>query len=170
MQPMADSYVADVPVAGEEVSVIFALHKCLVESFSAIRGSTLSLREVLTLLCAQAKWYALVANAEFMLHDVQNEAFAEQLRERVRLFGEKDRKLDFFLVCEPRWLDEKFPQEAKRVGRPCVALVSTDKIWITYITPLIPPVICCSRHLILCCCSACHSGQPHGLEAIALQL
>ena len=80
----------------------------------------------------QAKWYTLVANAEFMLHDVQNEAFAEQLRERVRLFGEKNRKLDFFLVSEPRWLDEKFPQEAKRVGRPCVALVSTDKIWITY--------------------------------------
>lgn len=50
----------------------------------------------------QAKWYTLVANAEFMLHDVQNEAFAEQLRERVRLFGEKNRKLDFFLVSEPR--------------------------------------------------------------------
>ena len=79
----------------------------------------------------QAKWYALVANAKFMLHDVQNEAFAEQLRERVRLFGEKDRKLDFFLVSEPKWLEEKFPQEAKQVGRPCVALVSTDKIWIT---------------------------------------
>ena len=81
--------------------------------------------------CLQANWYALVANAEFMLHDVQNEAFAEQLRERVRLFGEKDRKQDFFLVCEPAWLDAQFSQEAKRVGRPCVALVSTDKIWIT---------------------------------------
>ncbi|CAK0760523.1 hypothetical protein CVIRNUC_002778 [Coccomyxa viridis] len=80
----------------------------------------------------QAKWYVLVANAEFMLHDVQNEAFAEQLRERVRLFGEKNRKLDFFLVSEPTWLDTMFPQEAKRVGRPCVALVSTDKIWITF--------------------------------------
>ncbi|EIE18275.1 hypothetical protein COCSUDRAFT_60467 [Coccomyxa subellipsoidea C-169] len=79
-----------------------------------------------------SKWYALVANAEFMLHDVQNEAFAEQLRERVRLFGEKERKQDFFLVCEPTWLDKQFPQEAKRVGRPCVALVSTDKIWITF--------------------------------------
>ena len=79
----------------------------------------------------QANWYALVANAEFMLHDVQNEAFAEQLRERVRLFGEKERRQDFFLVCEPAWLDAHFPQEAQRVGRPCVALVSTDKIWIT---------------------------------------
>ncbi len=79
----------------------------------------------------QATWYALVANAEFMLHDVQNEALAEQLRERKRLFGEQSRKLDFFLVSEPAWLDAKFPQEAAKVRRPCVALVSTDKIWIT---------------------------------------
>ena len=79
----------------------------------------------------QSKWYALVANAQFMLNDVQNEAFAEQLRERVRLFGEQSRKQDFFLVSEPTWLDAQFPQEAKRVGRPCVALVSTDKVWIT---------------------------------------
>ena len=79
----------------------------------------------------QANWYALVANAEFMLHDVQNEALAEQLRERRRLFGEQGRKLDFFLVSEPAWLDAKFPAEAQRVRRPCVALVSTDKIWIT---------------------------------------
>ena len=77
----------------------------------------------------QATWYACIANAEFMLNDVQNESFAEQLRERKRLFAEKDKELDFFLVSEPTWLDEKFPAEAKRVGRPCVALVSPDKIW-----------------------------------------
>jgi ribosomal protein S2 len=66
-----------------------------------------------------------------MLHDVQNEAFAEQLRERRRLFGEQDKKIDFFLVSEPTWLDKQFPQEAKKVNRPCVALISTDKMWIT---------------------------------------
>ena len=105
----------------------------------------------------QAKWYVLVANAEFMLHDVQNEAFAEQLRERVRLFGEKNRKLDFFLVSEPTWLDTMFPQEAKRVGRPCVALVSTDKIWITCAAPR-----CSSRqHTHVCsCCDFQHASQP----------
>ena len=66
-----------------------------------------------------------------MLHDVQNEAFAEQLRERRRLFQEQDKPLDFFLVSEPAWLDERFPEQGKKVGRPCVALVSTDQIWIT---------------------------------------
>ena len=67
-----------------------------------------------------------------MLHDVQNEAFPEQLRERRRLFGDKGRDLDFFLVCEPEWLDAKFPSEAKKVKRPAVALVSTDATWITF--------------------------------------
>ena len=64
-----------------------------------------------------------------MLHDVQNEAFAEQLRERRRLYTEKKQPLDFWLVSEPAWLDALFPEQAKKVRRPCVALVSTDKIW-----------------------------------------
>lgn len=67
-----------------------------------------------------------------MLHDVQNEAFPEQLRERRRLFGDKGKALDFFLVCEPEWLDSSFPTEAKKVKRPAVALVSTDATWITF--------------------------------------
>ena len=75
-------------------------------------------------------WFALVANSDFMLHDVQNEAFAEQLRERTRFFKEKGKKLDFFLVANPAWLDEDFPEESSKVRRPCVALVSTDEIWI----------------------------------------
>ena len=32
------------------------------------------------------QYHALLANAEFMLNDVQNESMAEQLRERVRFF------------------------------------------------------------------------------------
>jgi len=77
----------------------------------------------------QGTWYAVVANADFMLHDVQNESFAEQLRERRRLFKEKNTPLDFWLVSEPTWLEQQFPEESKKVGRPCVALVSTDEIW-----------------------------------------
>ena len=80
----------------------------------------------------QVKWYAVIANAQFMLHDVQNEAFPEQIRERRRLFGDKGKPLDFFLVCEPEWLDAKFPAEARKVKRPAVALISTDATWITF--------------------------------------
>ena len=42
------------------------------------------------------------------------------------------RDVDFWLVPEPKWLDAKYPEQAKRVGRPCVALVSTDATWITF--------------------------------------
>jgi hypothetical protein len=76
-------------------------------------------------------WYALVANAEFFCNDVQNEPLAEQLRERVRYFKEQGRPIDFYMVPNPTWLDAKFPQQGKQVARPCVALVSTDKQWIT---------------------------------------
>ena len=79
----------------------------------------------------QVEWFTVLASAEFMLHDVQNEAFAEQLRERRRLLLERDSQVNFFIVSEPAWLDDKFPQQAKQVRRPCVALVSTDKQWIT---------------------------------------
>ena len=68
-----------------------------------------------------------------MLHDVQNEAFPEQLRERLRLFKEKGRAPDFFLVSQPAWLDTSLPAaDAARVRRPAVALVSTDEVWITF--------------------------------------
>ena len=66
-----------------------------------------------------------------MFNGAQNEALAEQLRELRRYYGEVDREVDFFFVSEPAWLD-KFP-ETKKVQRPCVALVSTDKKWMTYV-------------------------------------
>lgn len=48
-----------------------------------------------------------------------------------RYFKEQERPRDFYLVPNPTWLDAKFPGQAKQVKRPCMALVSTDKQWIT---------------------------------------
>jgi acyl-CoA thioesterase len=135
----------------------------------------------------QEIWYALVANSEFMFNDVQNEALAEQLREKKRFYNEQvrccscdrvaadlqaaskrnneqaptwhvtpshhvayqhlaaghhfrahtisfwsqNKEVDFFLVSEPVWLDERFSSAARQVRRPCAALVSTDQMWIT---------------------------------------
>ncbi|KAL6762336.1 hypothetical protein V8C86DRAFT_1784739, partial [Haematococcus lacustris] len=78
------------------------------------------------------EWYALVASAEFFFNDAQNESLAEQLRERVRFFKEQGKERDFHFVPEPKWLDAKYPEQAKKVKRPCVALVSTDKNWIVF--------------------------------------
>jgi Protein of unknown function (DUF2488) len=94
-----------------------------------LEKESMSLTFLLCCTAVQDTWYALVANAEFMFNNAQNEALPEQLRERRRWFGEQNRELDFFFVSEPAWLDAKFPEKAKQVKRPCVALVSPDKQW-----------------------------------------
>jgi Protein of unknown function (DUF2488) len=81
------------------------------------------------------RWFACVANAQFMLNDVQNESFAEQLREKTRYYREKGWELDFFLVCEPEWLDKQHPAEAKKVQRPCVAVIGAEESWIRCAPP-----------------------------------
>jgi hypothetical protein len=65
-----------------------------------------------------------------MLNDVQNETFAEQLREKTRYYREKEKPLDFFLVCDPEWLDKQHPEAAKKVQRPCIALVGAEESWL----------------------------------------
>ena len=77
------------------------------------------------------EWHALIANADFFCNEVHNEAIAEQLRERARYYNEQGRETDFFLVPNPKWLDAKYPDKAKQVRRPCMALVSSDTVWIT---------------------------------------
>jgi hypothetical protein len=70
----------------------------------------------------------LIANAKFMLDD--EEHFQEQMKEKLRMYGERDKEQDFWMVIEPEFLD-KHPDVAKRVSKPAAALVSTDKVWIT---------------------------------------
>ncbi|CAL8998770.1 unnamed protein product [Prunus brigantina] len=76
-----------------------------------------------------SRYYFVVANAKFMLDE--EEHFQEQLCERLRYYGERNREQDFWLVIEPKFLD-KFPNITKRLGRPAVALVSTNGPWITF--------------------------------------
>ncbi|OUZ99647.1 Uncharacterized protein family Ycf54 [Macleaya cordata] len=75
------------------------------------------------------KYYFVVANAKFMLDE--EEHFQELMCERLRLFKERNMEQDFWLAIEPKFLD-KFPNITKRLGRPAVALVSTNGPWITF--------------------------------------
>lgn len=75
------------------------------------------------------KYYFVVANAKFMLDE--EEHFNEQMFERLRLFGERNMEQDFWLVIEPKFLDN-FPNITNRLRRPAVALVSTNGTWITF--------------------------------------
>jgi hypothetical protein len=56
------------------------------------------------------------------------------------------------MVLEPEFLD-KHPEVAKRVGRPAAALVSTDKIWITWVFTSPSLNILHSVEALLCTCS-----------------
>ncbi|KAH7282366.1 hypothetical protein KP509_35G026800 [Ceratopteris richardii] len=75
------------------------------------------------------KFHFVVANAKFMLDE--EEHLQELMRERLRLFGDRKKEQDFWLVIEPQFL-ERFPEITKRLGRPAVALVSTDELWIRF--------------------------------------
>ena len=77
---------------------------------------------------ATTKYYFVVANAKFMLDE--EEHFQELMFERLRLFGERNKEQDFWLVIEPKFLN-KFPKITGRLKRPAVALVSTNGTWIT---------------------------------------
>ncbi|KAK8960020.1 hypothetical protein KSP40_PGU020036 [Platanthera guangdongensis] len=71
----------------------------------------------------------LVANAKFMLDE--EEHFQELLFEKRRNYEERNKDRDFWLVIEPKFLNQ-FPDITKRLKRPAVALVSTDDRWIKF--------------------------------------
>ncbi|KAK3419440.1 uncharacterized protein LOC104428806 isoform X2 [Eucalyptus grandis] len=75
------------------------------------------------------KYHFVVANAKFMLDE--EEHFQELLFERLRNYSERNKEQDFWLVIEPKFLDN-FPNITKRLRRPAVALVSTNANWITF--------------------------------------
>uniref|UniRef100_A0A7S0N3W3 Uncharacterized protein n=1 Tax=Pyramimonas obovata TaxID=1411642 RepID=A0A7S0N3W3_9CHLO len=76
------------------------------------------------------RWGYVIANAKFMLDE--EEHLAELLRERRRMFTEKEREVDFFIVPEPAWVDALPADVKSRLGRPAAAIVSTDLTWITF--------------------------------------
>lgn len=78
------------------------------------------------------KFYFCVANADFMLNDENNEHFPEVLRERRRFYRETSKDQDFWVVPNPAFLDA-MPDVAKKVRQPCVAVVTTDKVWNDFI-------------------------------------
>jgi len=79
----------------------------------------------------EQRWGYVIANAKFMLDD--EEHLAELLRERRRMFTEKEREMNFYIVPEPAWI-EALPADVKaRLGRPAAAVMSTDLTWINFL-------------------------------------
>lgn len=88
-----------------------------------------SFRFFFLLRVAEQHYYALVANAKFLLSD--EEHFAELIRERVRYLRENEKEINFWIIPEPSFVLDA-PGKFSNVSRPCAALVSTDEVWANF--------------------------------------
>lgn len=76
-------------------------------------------------------YYYAVASKKFLLEE---EPFEEVLKERRRYYQEQEQALDFWLVKTPAFLDAPELADVKgRCPQPAVAVVSTNKTFITWL-------------------------------------
>lgn len=74
--------------------------------------------------------YAL-ASQRFLLEE---EPLEEVLRERRRYYQEQEKELDFWLVKQPAFLEApEFEAVKANCPQPAAAVVSTDKVFITWL-------------------------------------
>lgn len=75
------------------------------------------------------EYFALVANAEFLLFE--EEHFAEQLREKKRYLREAEIEQDFWILPNPKFVSDNAGAFAN-VRKPCAALIGTDRVWMNF--------------------------------------
>lgn len=76
-------------------------------------------------------YYYVLASQKFLLEE---EPMDEVLRERYRDYEEKNREIDFWVIKEPAFLEAPEMAEIKaKCPRPAVAIVSTNKQFITWL-------------------------------------
>ncbi len=76
-------------------------------------------------------YYYVLASQKFMLEE---EPTDEVLRERTRSYHEKEQEMDFWLVKEPAFVEAPEMATIKsQCPKPCVAIISTNKQFITWL-------------------------------------
>lgn len=76
-------------------------------------------------------YYYLIASQKFLLED---EPLEEVLRERRRHYQEQEKELDFWLIKQPAFLESPgFSDVKAKCPQPAVAIISTDKTFITWL-------------------------------------
>ncbi|MEM6837752.1 MAG: MgPME-cyclase complex family protein [Cyanobacteria bacterium P01_C01_bin.120] len=76
-------------------------------------------------------YYYVLASQKFLLEE---EPLDEVLRERRRYYQEKEKKVDFWLVKQPAFLEsEEFSDVKSRCPQPAAAVIATDKSIITWL-------------------------------------
>lgn len=76
-------------------------------------------------------YYYAVASQSFLLEE---EPLDEVLRERRRYYQEQEKEIDFWLIKQPAFLEAPELASVKaKCPQPSAAVVSTDKVFITWL-------------------------------------
>lgn len=76
-------------------------------------------------------YYYVLASQKFLLEE---EPLEEVLRERRRHYQEQEKDINFWLVKQPAFLEAaEFSEVKSRCPQPSVAIISTDKTFITWL-------------------------------------
>lgn len=76
-------------------------------------------------------YHYVLASQKFLLEE---EPFAEVLKERTRDYNEKNKEIDFWLVKQPAFIERPEMNSVKaECPQPCVAVISTNSQFITWL-------------------------------------
>lgn len=76
-------------------------------------------------------YHFCLASRRFLLEE---EPFAEVLKERTRNYHEREKEIDFWLVEQPAFLEApEFAEFKAKCPQPAVAVISTDPKFITWL-------------------------------------
>lgn len=76
-------------------------------------------------------YHFCLASRRFLLEE---EPFAEVLKERTRNYHEREKEIDFWLVEQPAFLEApEFAEFKSKCPQPAVAVISTDPKFITWL-------------------------------------
>lgn len=77
------------------------------------------------------KYYFVVASKQFL---VTEEPLEEVLRERIQYYRRTKKRIDFWLLPNPKFLEaDNFKTIKNKFPKDCLAIVSTNKIFITWL-------------------------------------
>lgn len=83
------------------------------------------------LLRRMTTYYYATASQHFLLEE---EPLAEVLKERRRYYQEQEKEIDFWLIKQPAFLEAPELEVVKAsCPQPAAAVVSTDKVFITWL-------------------------------------
>lgn len=78
----------------------------------------------------QTKYYFILASKQFLINE---EPLEEVLRERIQYYSRTKKRIDFWLLPNPKFLYEIFPDLTQKLAKNSLAIISSNKIFITWL-------------------------------------